>query len=109
MRLHDVSQMPVVDASVRERSAPLQTGHGVLVGIIDESDLLVAALAGERAFERPVREIMSIKIETLPTSAPMTDLVAVLDRGLVGVVVDHSARFVIVTRIDLVNCLRRRV
>jgi cystathionine beta-synthase len=109
MRLHDVSQMPVVDPSVREDTATLQTGRGVLVGIVDESDLLLAALAGDKAFDRPVRDIMSTKVETLPPSASIADLVAVLDRGLVGVIVDRGALFGIVTRIDLVNYLRRRV
>jgi cystathionine beta-synthase len=95
MRLHDVSQLPVLD-------------RGALVGIVDESDLLVAALHGEGAFDRSVRDVMSSKIESLPTTATMPDLVAVLDRGLVGVIVDRGALFGIVTRIDLVNYLRRR-
>ena len=94
MRLYDVSQMPVLD-------------RGALVGIVDESDLLVAALAGD--FGKPVREVMSTKLETLAPSASIADLVAVLDRGLVGVVVDKGALFGIVTRIDLVNYLRRRI
>jgi len=96
MRLHDVSQMPVLE-------------RGGLVGIIDESDLLVAALAGEKAFDRPVADIMSSKVETLPPTASIQELVAVLDRGLIGVVIDNGALFGIVTRIDLVNYLRRRI
>src|SRR5262245_9266181 len=95
MRLHDVSQLPVMD-------------RGALTGIIDESDLLVAALAGDRAFERPVREVMTTKVETLPPEAPLSELVRVLDAGMVGVVVDHGALFGLVTRIDLVNYLRRQ-
>jgi len=95
MRLHDVSQLPVMD-------------RGALTGIVDESDLLVAAMAGDRAFERPVREVMTTKVETLAPGAALADLVAVLDRGLVGVVVDKGQLFGLVTRIDLVNYLRRR-
>ncbi|MDB4958713.1 MAG: Cystathionine beta-synthase [Myxococcales bacterium] len=95
MRLHDVSQLPVLE-------------RGALVGIVDESDLLVAALVGDHAFDRSVRDVMTTKIETLPPQATIQDLVAVLDRGLVGVVVDRGALFGIVTRIDLVNYLRRR-
>jgi cystathionine beta-synthase len=95
MRLHDVSQLPVMD-------------RGALTGIIDESDLLVAALAGDRAFERPVRDIMTAGVETLPPEAPLEELVRVLGEGKVGVVVDHGSLFGLVTRIDLVNYLRRR-
>jgi cystathionine beta-synthase len=96
MRLHDVSQMPVLD-------------RGALVGIVDESDLLVAALAGGTAFDKSVKDVMSTKLETLPPSATIDELVGVLDRGLVGVIVDRGALFGIVTRIDLVNYLRRRI
>ncbi|HET7500147.1 MAG TPA: cystathionine beta-synthase [Kofleriaceae bacterium] len=95
MRLHDVSQLPVLD-------------RGALTGIIDESDLLVAALAGDRAFERPVRDVMTTRVETLPPEAPVSELVRVLDAGMVGVVVEKGSLFGLVTRIDLVNYLRRR-
>lgn len=95
MRLHDVSQLPVMD-------------RGALTGIVDESDLLVAALAGDRAFERPVRDVMTTKVETLPPEAPLSELVRVLGEGMVGVIVDHGSLFGLVTRIDLVNYLRRQ-
>jgi cystathionine beta-synthase len=95
MRLHDVSQLPVMD-------------RGALTGIVDESDLLVASLAGDRAFERPVREVMTTRVETLPPEAPLSELVRVLDAGMVGVVVEKGSLFGLVTRIDLVNYLRRR-
>jgi cystathionine beta-synthase len=95
MRLHDVSQLPVMD-------------RGALTGIIDESDLLVAALASDRAFERPVRDVMSSKVETLTPDAPLAELVRVLGDGMVGVIVDNGSLFGLVTRIDLVNYLRRR-
>jgi cystathionine beta-synthase len=95
MRLHDVSQLPVMD-------------RGALTGIVDESDLLVAALAGDRAFERPVRDVMTTKVETLPPEAPLSELVRVLGQGMVGVIVDRGSLFGLVTRIDLVNYLRRQ-
>lgn len=92
MRLHDVSQLPVLEG-------------GSLVGIIDESDLLVAAMA---SFDRRVGDVMTSKVETLAPDAPFEELVRVLDRGLVGVIVDRGQLFGLVTRIDLVNYLRRR-
>jgi cystathionine beta-synthase len=95
MRLYDVSQLPVMD-------------RGALTGIIDESDLLMAAVAGDRAFERPVRDIMSSKVETLAPDAPLSELVRVLGEGMIGVVVEKGSLFGLVTRIDLVNYLRRR-
>ncbi|HZJ65991.1 MAG TPA: CBS domain-containing protein, partial [Kofleriaceae bacterium] len=77
-------------------------------GIVDESDLLVAALAGDRAFERPVRDVMTTRVQTLPPEAPLSELVRVLGQGMVGVVVEHGSLFGLVTRIDLVNYLRRQ-
>jgi cystathionine beta-synthase len=93
MRLHDVSQLPVLE-------------RGALVGLVDESDLLVAALGG--TFESTVRDVMTTKVETLAPGASIDELRAVLDRGLVGVIVDRGALFGLATRIDLVNYLRRR-
>jgi cystathionine beta-synthase len=82
--------------------------RGALMGLVDESDVLVAQLASERAFERPVRDVMTTKVETLRPDAPLSELVRVLGDGMVGVVVDDGALFGLVTRIDLVNYLRRR-
>jgi cystathionine beta-synthase len=92
MRLHDVSQLPVLE-------------RGQLVGILDESDLLIAAMS---SFDRRVRDVMTTKVETLAPDASFDELVRVLDRGLVGVIVDGGQLFGLVTRIDLVNYLRRR-
>ncbi|MDX2087051.1 MAG: pyridoxal-phosphate dependent enzyme [Kofleriaceae bacterium] len=92
MRLHDVSQLPVLEG-------------GALVGIIDESDLLVAAMT---SFDRRVDDVMTSKVETLAPDAPFEELVRVLDRGMVGVILDRGELFGLVTRIDLVNYLRRR-
>jgi cystathionine beta-synthase len=96
MRLHDVSQLPVLE-------------RGALVGVIDETDLLRDELSGDRTLGRAVRDVMSSKLETLPASASFEELLAVLDRGLVGIIMDRGALYGIVTRIDLINYLRRRV
>jgi cystathionine beta-synthase len=96
MRLHDVSQLPVLE-------------RGTLVGVIDETDLLRDELAGDRTLARAVRDVMSTKLETLPASASVDELVAVLDRGLVGIIMDRDSLHGIVTRIDLINYLRRKV
>jgi len=95
MRLHDVSQLPVLD-------------RGALVGIVDESDLLVAA-RHHQTFDRAVREIMTTNVETLSPKASIDELVALLDAGKVGVIVEHGQLFGLITRIDLVNYLRRQL
>jgi ribonuclease E len=57
---------------------------------------------------RTVRDVMTSKVETLAPEAPLAELVRVLGEGKVGVVVEKGVLFGLVTRIDLVNYLRRR-
>ncbi len=100
MRASDVSQLPVLEGKK-------------LVGIIDESDLLLALLGdaarGAAAFERPVYEVMSPQVEALPPTAGVHQLLPLFDRGMVGIVVDGDELLGLVTRVDLLNYLRRRV
>ena len=96
MKLYDVSQLPVVD-------------DGQAIGLIDESDILLAVYDNEENFSRPVSEFMSTKLETVPPSAPLNTLLPILDRGLVPLVVDDGKYLGLVTRIDLLNYLRRRL
>jgi cystathionine beta-synthase len=96
MKLYDVSQLPVIE---RDR----------VVGIIDESDLLMAVFNDSSRFAEPVRNAMSIRLETVPVSASLSDLLPVFDHGHVVIVVDGAQFLGLITRIDLVNHLRRKV
>jgi cystathionine beta-synthase len=79
-----------------------------LVGIIDESDLLVAVNADPAAFTEPVRRAMVAKVETLAPDAPLADLLPIFARDHVAVL-EKDGKFVgLVTRIDFINHLRRR-
>jgi cystathionine beta-synthase len=99
MRASDVSQLPVLEGRR-------------LVGIVDESDLLLAALGdatrGAASFERPVSQVMSLRMETLPPTAGVHQLLPLFDRGMVGIVVEGDELLGLVTRVDLLNYLRRR-
>src|SRR6185312_13243517 len=96
MKLYEVSQLPVLE---NER----------LVGIIDESDLLVAINADPAAFAEPVRRAMVSKVETIAPDAPLADLLPIFARDHVAVL-EKDGKFVgLVTRIDFINHLRRRV
>jgi cystathionine beta-synthase len=96
LRLYDVSQLPVLD-------------DGRIVGILDESDLLIAATRDAGAFKGPVRTVMTRKLVTLQMNATIEQLLPVLDRGMVAIVVDGDRFLGLVTRIDLLNYLRRKV
>ena len=96
MKLYDISQLPVLD------------GHRV-VGILDESDLLLAVYGHEERFSRPVREAMMTGLQTLQVDASIDDLVAVFANDHVAIV-NQGDRFAgLITRIDLLHHLRRRL
>jgi cystathionine beta-synthase len=97
LKLYDLSQLPVL-------------AEGRVAGILDESDLLAAVLADPTAFSRPVSDAMTRTVETVPARARTNALFDVFRRDHVAVVVDDDERFLgLVTRIDLLNHLRRKV
>ena len=95
MKLYDFGQLPVLDGDK-------------VVGIIDESDVLLAVYGDEARFREPVRAAMSARIETLPASAGIDALLPIFDRGHVAIVVDADRFLGLITRYDLLTYLRRR-
>ena len=96
MKLYDVSQLPVMDGE-----------H--LAGIIDESDVLLHVYGDEARFRDPVSVAMVSKLEKLEVGSPIEALLPVFDRGQVAIVMDGEKFLGLITRIDLLNYLRRRV
>jgi cystathionine beta-synthase len=95
MRQFDVSQLPVLD---RAR----------IVGILDESDLLLAISGQEAAFRHPVERYMTTRLETVMPQLPVEGLLPIFDAGRVAIVADESGFHGLITRIDMLNYLRRR-
>jgi cystathionine beta-synthase len=94
MRLADVSQLPVLDGEQ-------------LVGVVDESDLLLYVHEDAARFRSPVRSAMTDAPQTIAPGASLADLQTVLDRGLVAIVADAAGFHGLITRFDLLNHLRR--
>jgi cystathionine beta-synthase len=94
MRDTDVSQLPVVDKNGRS------------VGILDESDVLVKVHRDPSHFNDPVKNAMTDKLETLPPTAKINDLLEVFDRGRVAIVMDDDKFLGLITRTDLLSYLR---
>jgi len=95
MKLYNVSQLPVFDGNQ-------------VVGIVDEMDLLRGVFGQVQEFAHPVREVMSTRLKTLQCNAPLDELVALLKDGYVALIFQGVDYRGLVTRIDLLNYLRRR-
>jgi len=96
MKLYDVSQLPVMDGDR-------------IVGIVDESDLLLHVYGDEAKFRDPVSTAMISKLQMLDVKSPIEALLPVFEAGHVAIVVDGEKFLGLITRIDLLNYLRRRV
>ena len=95
MKLYDVSQLPVLK-------------DGRIVGIVDEEDILLEVYENPAHFREPVTAAMESHLVTVPPSAPVEQLMEIFNRGLVAIVVERDEFLGLITRIDLLNWLRRR-
>jgi len=94
MKLYDVSQLPVMK-------------DNEIVGIIDESDVLLTVFDDADAFKNCVSSAMTDQLEFLDVESDIKDLLPVFEAGRVAIV-KHDKQFLgLITRIDLLNYLRR--
>lgn len=96
MKLYDVSQLPVLQDEQ-------------IVGIIDEEDILLKVFDDESMFQQPVAEAMTRQLETVSPTDSIESLRPIFDRGMVAIVTQGDAFLGLITRIDLLNYLRRRM
>lgn len=94
MKMYDVSQLPVME---NER----------IVGVLDESDLLFAVSSRQEAFKREVREIMSTRLKILSPQDDFSKLQALLKKGLVAIIAEKQKFWGIITKMDVVDHLRK--
>jgi len=95
MKLYDVSQLPVV-------------AEDRLVGILDESDLLLAIAESAGRFADPVRTAMVTELTEVDVRAPVTDLMPIFEKDFVAIVKDGERFLGLITRVDLLHYLRRK-
>ena len=96
MKLYDVSQLPIMEGDE-------------IVGIIDESDVMMYVYDDNSKFEDPVSSAMTKNLEFMPVTSPLAKLLPIFDQGRIAIVKDEGDKFLgLITRIDLLNYLRRR-
>jgi cystathionine beta-synthase len=96
MRMADISQVPVVE-------------QGRCVGVLDESDLLLAVHGDPARFQSPVRDAMTSRLQTVSPAAKIESIYGILDRGLVALVIDGEQFVGLITRSDLLSYFRRKL
>lgn len=92
MKLHDISQIPVMD-------------NGALVGLLDEEDLLLHVYKN-KGFDGIAADIMAKNLKTVDADENIDNVLSILTRGMVVPVV-HDGEFQgLITKIDVLNHLR---
>ena len=95
MKNHDVSQLPVVEGKK-------------IVGIIDESDLLLSVSQDRKNFSKLVRDIMGRDLILIDPRESIESLPKLFDKGLVALVADGERFYGVITRMDFLNYLRKQ-
>jgi cystathionine beta-synthase len=95
MKLYEISQLPVLNDAEE------------VVGIIDESDILHRVVADQSRFRDKVESAMTAKLETIGIDQPMERLLPIFDEGRVAIVMEDGRFHGLITRIDMLNHLRR--
>lgn len=94
MRMADVSQLPVLK-------------EDRILGIIDESDLLLALHQNQERFDEPVANYMIDRLEMLTPAEPLENLLPILRADRVAIIVDDGHFLGLITKVDFLNHLRR--
>jgi cystathionine beta-synthase len=94
MRMFDVSQLPVLDA-------------GQIVGLIDESDILLGLFEDKDSFQMKVSSVMVTNLVTVAPTASIESIVDLFKQDKVAIVADSNTFYGLITQIDLINHLRQ--
>ncbi len=95
MQSSAVSQMAIVDESDR------------LVGVIDEFDILLSITEDAAAARRTVGDVMVQDVQTVLPSASVESILPILRNDRVVLVADGGTYFGLITKMDLIQHLRR--
>ena len=95
MKLYDVSQLPVIE-------------NRNIVGFIDESDILLAVAQSNDSFDKPVSTAMVTELASVDVNDPIDELMPIFSKDYVAIVKDGGRFLGLITRVDLLNYLRRK-
>jgi cystathionine beta-synthase len=96
MKMYDVSQLPVME-------------DGKLLGIVSETDLLLAVHGNKDGFAKRTSEAMARNLVTFQVSQSIEELPAIFERGMVAIIMDKDTFLGLITPIDFLQYLRKRM
>ncbi|MCP4045887.1 MAG: CBS domain-containing protein, partial [Gammaproteobacteria bacterium] len=95
MKLYDVSQLPVIE-------------NQNIVGFIDESDILLAVAHSNDRFNDAVSTAMVTELASVNVNDSIDELMPIFNEDYVAIVKDGDRFLGLITRVDLLNYLRRK-
>jgi cystathionine beta-synthase len=95
MKLYDVSQLPVIE-------------NRNIVGFIDESDILLAVAHSNECFDNPVSTAMVTELASVDVNDSVEELMPIFSKDYVAIVKEGERFLGLITRVDLLNYLRRK-
>jgi cystathionine beta-synthase len=84
-------------------------GNDKLIGIISETDILLAVTGNSDGFAIPVSEAMAKNLVTVQVQQSLEDLPPIFEHGMVAIVMDKDEFLGLITPIDLLQYLRKRI
>ncbi len=96
MKLYDISQLPVIEGTS-------------IVGIIDESDLLIALISKADPSCSRVKNFMTTNLVKLNPDDNIKEVINILSSGMVPIIVDDKKFLGLITKIDLINYLNKKI
>ena len=80
-----------------------------IVGILDESDILLAVHKDTSNYRKPVNACMTQNLVTVQPSTSLEEMTAILGKGLAGLLYVDAKFYGLITKVDLLNHLRREL
>ena len=96
MRANEVSQLPVIE-------------NKKILGVLDEEDVLTAAYKNREIFSRNVAEHMNTNLDLVDIGMGTAELMTLFAKNKVAIVMDNDQFVGMITRVDLINHLRKSV
>ena len=96
MSMYSVSQLPVLEGSK-------------LVGIVDEMDLLIAVSQDKENFKKQIVGFMTTELTTFKPTDTVDMIFPLFEQGKVAIVKDGEQFIGLITKIDVLNYLKRGI